>query len=412
MKVLHVSLSDRVGGAAIGAYRFHQSLLRAGLRSEMLVLRKITADPTVHRLSDSFKRWQRARRRLAERRHQRHMQANPRTAQSGHWSLNLFEYPIAAAINQFAADVVHLHWVGDNFLPLGQLEQIKAPIVWTLRDMWAFTGGCHTALDCGNYRSGCGNCPQLQTAAATDMSARINARKQRAWAAIPLTIVCLSRWLADCARQSAILKEKRIEVIGNPVDPAVFKPLDKAAARRAFNLPSDKKLILFGAVGGTRDRLKGFGYLQEALRAFSYDAVELVLFGAESVADPQLNLPWHSVGRLQDEVSLSLLYSACDVYVLPTLQDTFPKTVLESLACGSPCVIFDGSGTVDLVQQRQNGYVARLKDSADLRQGLEWVLQQDWSRLELHQQIVARYGQRRIADKTIRLYELLLGESK
>jgi len=305
---------------------------------------------------------------------------------------------------------VHLHWIGDNFLPIGQLAQIQAPIVWSLQDMWAFTGGCHySSLACERYRSGCGHCPQLQQGAAADISAGINQRKRRAWAASDLTIIAISRWLGDCARQSLILKDKRIEVIGNAIDTSIFKPLDKAAARQAFNLPRDKKLLLFGAVGGTSDPRKGFAYLQEALEGITKkDGLELVLFGADSPPASPLSLPCHSVGRLEDEVSLSLLYSACDVYALPSLQEGLGYTMMEALACGSPGLTFAGSGTADLVKHQQNGYVARLRDSADLRRGLEWILAQDWSRAELHQAIRARYGLECIAAETMGLYQSLL----
>ena len=129
----------------MGAYRLHCGLRQAGVQSEMLVLRKLTEDPHVYRLSDVLSRWERAQRRLAERRHQRRLRQNPRKVGSGHWSLNQFDYRIASAINSFGADIVQLHWVGDNFLPIQQLEKIRAPLVWTLRDMWAFSGGCHYA---------------------------------------------------------------------------------------------------------------------------------------------------------------------------------------------------------------------------------------------------------------------------
>ena len=327
--------------------------------------------------------------------------------------MNQFGYPMADVINAFAADIVHLHWVGDNFLPIAELAKIEAPIVWTLRDMWPFTGGCHYAGDCDKYRGGCGNCPQLVTGAADDISAHVSRQKQRAWSNVPMTLVCISRWLADCARESALLKDQRIEVIGNPIDTTIFKPLDKALARRAFNLPGDKKLVLFGAVGGASDRRKGFSYLAEALDAVADEAnIEVVLFGAEQDQDLQLGLPTHQVGRLTDEVSLSLLYSACDVYVLPTLQEALGNTLLEALACGTPCVTFAGSGATDIVQHQVSGYAARLKDSADLMRGIDWVLAQSWSRQELHQSVAKRYGESVISAQYIRLYRSLLGDAK
>ena len=401
-------MSDGDGGAAMGAYWLHRGLLGAGIQSEMLVLRKLTEDPRVHRLSDHLNRRGRARRRLAERRHQRRLVANPRIAGSGHWSLNQFDYGIAAAINAFAADIVQLHWVGDNFLPISQLEKIQAPLVWTLRDMWAFSGGCHYAGDCPRYRAGCGDCPQLETPAEADISARLHAQKRRAWSQLPLTIVTISQWLADCARASSLFADRRIEVIGNPIDPSVFQPLDRAAARAAFNLPLDKKLILFGAIGGTSDGRKGFQFLAEALPLLPHDDIELVVFGSAREEAIDLGLPVHQVGRLQDEVSLSLLYSACDVYVSPATQEALGKTLMEALACGTPCVAFAGTGPDDMIGHRHDGCLARMKDSADLAAGINWTLAQSWSRPELHRRIVEKYGVEAISERYIRLYESLI----
>lgn len=412
MKVLFVSASDRIGGAAIATHRLHKALQQEGIRSEMLVLRKVTADPSVHRLASRLNRWRRIPRRLGAHRHNSMLASNPRAAESGYWSLNLFSYPIAAAINSFEADIAHLNWVGDNYLPIQEVAKISAPIVWTLHDMWAFSGGCHTAYDCARYQSGCGNCPQLVNPAAQDISARVNRLKQNAWSNLPMSIVCPSRWLADCARGSAVFAGKTVEVIGYTFDPAVFKPIDPAAARRAFNLPADKQLILFGAIGGTSDPHKGFRFLQEALRAMPADShLELVTFGGEQALDLGLNMPCHQIGALRDEVGLALLYSACDVYALPSLQENLPNTVIEALACGTPCVTFAGSGASDLVRHKQNGYLARLRNSDDLRAGIEWALAQTWSRNELHQWIAERHNSSYICAQYRRLYQSLLAQA-
>ena len=408
MKVLMVSTNDRTGGAAIGAYRLHRALLGAGIESEMLVLRQATADPHVHRLAHHLDRWGRARRRLAERRHGRRLMRNPRRDDAGHWSLNLAGYPIAEVINEIAPDIAHLQWVGDNFLPIDELAKIQAPLVWTLQDMWAFSGGCHYVGDCARYTDACGRCPQLRTSAEGDMSAAVLREKRSQWTSKAMNIVCLSRWLADCARASALFSRRRIEVIGNLVDPRVFKPLDQLMARRAFNLPADKKLILFGAIGGASDRRKGFAYLHEALRGLRHEDAALVIFGSDNPAELELDLPTHQVGAFHDEVSLSLLYSACDVYVLPTLQEAFGNTLAEALACGTPCVTFDGSGAVDIVRHKQDGYVARLRDSADLLAGIEWTLARSWPAQRLHQDLIARYGAEQVARQYIALYQSLL----
>lgn len=413
LKVLTVAATDRIGGAGIAAYRTHRALLDAGVQAQMLVWRKTTSDPTVQRLAKRLNLRARARRKLAARRNQDLLKSHPRLGGSAYWSLNQFSYPIAGVINQFAADITHFHWVGDNFMPIQQLASIEQPLVWTLHDMWAFTGGCHYAGDCMRFLETCGNCPQLADPGRDDISARVNKQKRKAWAQIPFTVVCPSRWLADCAAQSAILKDKRIEVIANPIDTSAFKPLDGREARYAFNLPLDKKLVLFGAVGGTADPRKGFAYLHEALSAFAEsDGVELVIFGADNEDNGgsiDLDVPMHRIGILHDNVSLNLLYSACDVFVLPSLQDNLPNTLLEALACGTPCVAFDTGGIGDLLQHQENGYLAQLADAENLRQGIEWSLAQEWWAERIHQRVAERYAAERISEQYVGLYQSILG---
>ena len=410
VKVLHLSISDGGGGAAMGAYRLHRGLLGAGVDSEMLVLRKVTEDPSVHRLATRLNLGGRALRRLADFQLRRDLKAYPRNNDGGHWSLNLHHnWPLASAVNSFGADIVNLHWVGDGLLPIAQLPDIRASIVWTLRDMWVFSGGCHYAGDCLNYLDACGHCPQLRYPSKRDISWRVNRLKKRTWSRLPLTIVTISEWLAECARASSILGDRRIEVIGNPIDPLIYKPLDRAASRHAFNLPQHKKLILFGAIGGASDRRKGFSYLADALKLGIADGeTELVVFGSARPETLDVGLPVHQLGRFHDEVSLGMLYSACDVYVLPTTQEALGKTLMEALACGTPCVAFAGTGPDDMIGHRFDGYLAQMKDGADLAAGIEWALAQDWSRADLHARIVARYGVERISERYVNLYESLI----
>ena len=408
MKILTVSATDRIGGAGIAAYRLHQGLLQSGLESKMLVMRKATADPNVYRLSSCLNRRRRMYRRLAAERHRRQLELYRRQPGSGYWSLNRFSYPIATAINAFEADVVHLHWPGDNYLPIQQFVKIKPPIVWTLHDMWAFTGGCHSADDCLNYYADCGSCPQLLHSASDDISARVSRLKQQAWADIPMTIVCPSQWLTDCARRSRVLKNKRIEVIANGIDVSRFKPLDKGSARQAFNLPLDKKLILFGAVGGTSDPRKGFAYLRDALQHLPEKSdIEVVVFGAEQAESLDIRLPLHQIGHLGDSVSISLLYAACDVFVLPAWQENLPNTLMESLACGTPCVAFDQGGIPELVQHQRNGWLARFKDATDLARGIQWVLSQSLSSQNISRQLHERFNLPFIIKQYVRLYQSL-----
>jgi glycosyltransferase involved in cell wall biosynthesis len=408
MKVLQLSATDKIGGAGIAAYRLHEGLCQSGMDSQMLVLRKATSNPTVHRLLSRMNRRGRLQARYASKRHNRQLKQHPRQPDSAYWSLNNRPYPIADAINSFHADVVHLHWVGDNYLPIQQLAKITAPIVWTLHDMWAFTGGCHYSGDCQTYQTGCGSCPQLIQPHPHDISQKIARQKIQAWSTIPMTLVCPGRWLADCVQKSQILRDKKIKVIPNGIDTTKFKPIDKTGARHALNLPQNKKLVLFGAFGGTDDPRKGFTYLRDALQHLPEASnIELVVFGSDQPENLDVNFPVHQIGRLQDDVSLVLLYSACDVFVLPSLQDNLPNTLLESLACGTPCVGFDTGGIPDIIHHQKNGYLAQFRDTVDLAHGIQSILQQSFSATTIHQDTAERYNLPHIAEQYIQLYRSL-----
>ena len=289
---------------------------------------------------------------------------------------------LAAQVAQINPDVIHLHWINGGYLKIETIARFKKPIIWTLHDMWAFTGGCHITKDCMNYTNSCGTCPQLHSNKEKDLSRWIWQRKARAWQNLNLTIVTPSHWLAKCAASSSLLKNVRIEVIPNGLDTQQYKPIEKSVARSILSLPEDKQLILFGAMSATSDPNKGFNFLQSALQNLSQsgwgEQVELVVFGSSQPKNPtELGLKSHYLGRLNDDISLSLVYAAADVFIAPSVQDNLPNTVMESLACGTPCVAFDIGGMPDMIEHQQNGYLAKPFDIDDLARGITWVLEDE-----------------------------------
>jgi glycosyltransferase involved in cell wall biosynthesis len=260
------------------------------------------------------------------------------------------------------------------------LRRFGRPIVWTLHDSWAFTGGCHVPNDCVRYRESCGRCPVLGSTREADLSRRVWARKRRAWSDLDLTLVAPSRWLADCARSSSLFRDARIEVIPNGLDLKRYKPVDRRFARDVLGLPQDRKLIVFGAKSGSEDRNKGLHLLASALRILK-DAgrdhgTELVVFGSTaSTTLARAGLKASYQGFLHDEVSLALLYAAADVFVAPSIQENLPYTVMEAMACGTPCVAFRQGGVPDLIEHERTGYLARPFEPEDLAHGIAWVLE-------------------------------------
>lgn len=379
MKVSLVGYTDGFG-AGRAAHRLMRALRRNGVDAHMLVVEKVTDDPHVVPV---LGRWAQIIGGAYIR-----LDALPTTlrhrSRPRNWTTGWLPFPgMARAIRRAKPDVVHLHWTGFALTP-GQIAKLGVPIVWTLHDMAPFTGGCHYDGGCGRYTDGCGACPLLGSTRPGDITHRTLMRKQRAWRDVPMTIVTPSRWLADCARSSLAFRDKRVEVIANPLDLDVFKPRDRGWCRDLLGLPQDKKVILFGAVAATADPRKGFDLLCEALRRVAgtpagRDAVAVV-FGAQEPAEPpDLGLPVRYLGRITDDVALAALYAAADVTVVPSRQENLANAVVESLACGTPVAAFHIGGMPDLIDHGTNGYLARAFEADDLAAGIADLLECDTS---------------------------------
>jgi glycosyltransferase involved in cell wall biosynthesis len=376
MKILLLNTSDLEGGAARAAYRLHKGLQKIGIPSQMLVQSKISDDNTVISPNSSLEQEMMHLKTILEGLPLKFYPSRQRTNYSLQWLPEL----ISQKIEAIAPDIVNLHWINGGYLRLETIAKFNKPIVWTLHDMWAFTGGCHYTQDCDRYTQSCGACPQLNSKSDWDLSRWIWQRKKRAWKNLNLTIVTPSQWLAKCAQSSPLLVKSRIEVIPNGLDLNVYKPVDKSLAKNLLGLPDNKRIILFGSLWATSDLRKGFHLLLPALQQLSKlpnsDNIEIAIFGASRPKDPpDFGFKTHYLGRLNDDLSLSLLYAAVDVFVAPSLQDNLPNTVMEALACATPCVAFKIGGMSDLIEHQQNGYLAQPFITEDFAGGIAWILE-------------------------------------
>ncbi len=376
MKVLLLNTHDINGGAARAAYRLHQGLQNIGVDSQMLVQSRLSNDSTITgpktRLKESI-----AHNRIA-------IDALPLkfygNRDKSTFSLQWLPEKTTLDIAKVNPDLINLHWINEAFLQVENLAKLDKPLVWTLHDMWAFTGGCHYTQGCNKYEDFCGSCPQLSSTRNWDLSRWVWHRKSQSWSKINFTIVALSSWLAKCARSSNLFQNQRIELIPNGIDTQKYKPTSRDVARKLLNLPLDKKLILFGSLHATSDKRKGFYLLQPALQQLSQsrwnDKLELAIFGSSKPSNPpELGFPTHYLGQFNDDLSLALVYCAADVFVLPSAEDNLPNTVMEALACGIPCVAFNIGGMPDLIEHQQNGYLAQPYHIEDLAQGIAWILE-------------------------------------
>lgn len=410
MKILIVNTSDIDGGAARAAYRLHKALLESEINSEMLVLSKSSDDFTVNTfLNKKQKIFNKLRPVLDSI--PIHMYNN-KTLFSAAW---LPSSEIVNKINSLNPDIVHLHWINAGMIKIEDLEKIKAPIVWSLHDMWAFTGGCHYDELCGAYKDKCGECVVLESKRKKDISRRVFNRKQKTYSKIKnMTIVGLSNWLKICAKDSTLFQDKKIVNLPNPIDSKVFQAFDKLKARELWGLPKNKKLVLFGAMGATSDPRKGFNELSQAFKNIDRDDIEFVVFGAsQPLSPPDIGCKTNYIGRLSDDISLVTLYSAVDVMIVPSKQENLSNAIMESLACATPVIGFDIGGNSDLIEHQYNGYLAQAFDSVDLANGIEWVLdneQYDELCVNAKDKVMRKFDSKVVAEKYIQLYKEIINE--
>jgi len=383
MKLLLLNTNDISGGAALAAYRLLKGLQQNGVQAQMLVQFKKSDDYSVR---ESLTKWQKAfglPRPILDSIPFRFYKHRKKTI----FSPAVLPDSIFRKIQNISPDIVHLHWIASGFIRIETLAKINKPIIWTFHDSWAFTGGCHILFDCKKYVESCGCCPILNSNKKRDLSYRIWKRKEKSWKTLDLTIVTPSSWLGECAKKSSLFYKTRVEVIPNGIDLNRFKPIDKNIARDILCLPKDKKLILFGAMGVINDQNKGFYLLKQAFKKFQLiekRKIEFVIFGSSNTRDEEnLGFKTHYLGRLNDEISLALVYSAADVFIVPSIQENLPNTIMESLGCGTPVVAFDVGGIRDMIVHQRNGYLANPFDTGDLACGIKWVLEDNirWKKL-------------------------------
>lgn len=410
MKILHINTSDIEGGAARAAYRLHRALLESGVNSQMLVQSKLSDDFTVVGPSTKLKKGLGIVRPTLDVLPVRRYQNRTKTLFSPAW---LPFSDIVDRANEFNPDLVHLHWIAGGMMRVEDIARIKAPIVWSLHDNWPFSGGCHIKWECDRYKNECGFCPRLGSKSENDLSRKVFARKQKTYQKTRrLTVVGLSQWIHKCAADSALFSSRENVCLPNPINTSVFSPFDQRKARELLNLPQNKRLILFGAMSATSDINKGYQELNDALDQVRTENSELVVFGASK---PEMESPFpqraHYLGRLHDDVTLRVLYSAADVMVVPSIHEAFGQTASEAMACGTPVVAFAATGLLDIVDHQENGYLAKPFSTSDLAYGIDWVINHnEYDRLSVNarQKVLENFDNKVVAPEYIELYRSVL----
>jgi len=385
LKTIIFSTQDS-GGAGIAAYRLHQGLLNEQIDSSFYTLKASSIinnvrlfplpnnninyislergeliHPAFLRLSLLWKKI-----------HTLYPDASPYLEAFSDYTSDINLEMIVSEIQQ--ADVINFHWISGMIDFEKYLDLLSHKIiVWTLHDMNPFTGGCHYSFNCNRYQEKCGNCPLLNSSLDNDITREIWLKRYLAYQKLNIIVVTPSKWLARVAKNSSLFQTKTIYIIPNGVDEQVFYPLNKQNLRKQYQIPDDAFVILFGAETLSNPR-KGINYLIKALQLIpSRYNIFVLTFGL-----PDKNLlsaipyPTKSLGILYQESEMNEAYNLADIFILPSIAENFPNTILEALSCNIPVVAFKTGGTHDIIQHRKNGYLANI-DETDLKNGILWA---------------------------------------
>lgn len=424
IKVLSVNTSDTNGGAARAAYRIHQGVKTLGVDSRMFVKDKQQKDDSIISLGEFtpknlfFKIFDWVCLKVKNKIQHYKWDKYPNRSKlylSDSRGTNTFK-----ALEKLDYDVLHLHWINQRFIKLSDLAKVDKPIVWTLHDSWPFCGVCHYFFDCEKYQTKCTLCPYLNNPSLEkDLSTEVWDEKNNIYKNLKLHIVTPSKWLGDCAKKSTLFKKFPVSVIPNCLDTDVFRPLQENEFSPRWAKISenrlDKTFVLYGAVNAATDKIKGFSNLLSALQILERQGkadFELIVFGADkSDLNIDVNIPIHYVGYVSDTNELVTLYNLASLMVVPSLTENLSCAIMESLSCETPVCAFNIGGNGDMIDHKQNGYLAKEQDDADLANAIIWCLENNKDKTlskNARQKVLDNYTIDIVAKQYKRLYESLV----
>ena len=425
MRILHFSMEDRAGGAGRATHRLHSALRNAGHQSQMIVRAKESDDQDVWQARSWFTSGWPSKLNILKMGIRFFIKGMPATDYFFNFDRELdLDTKLFFELKRGDVDIINLHWI-THLLTVKTIrrlyEHYRCPLLWTVMDLEAITGGCHYPFGCEGFKRQCGHCPQLHSNRFADPSQVVWRRKLRYLRDLPITFIAPTRWVAARIKESSLFGDHRIEEIPLAIDASIFRPFDQRSARDLLHVPQDKKVIFWGSAR-LDDARKGMTYLKEALqrlasmveergRALTQEDLFLLTAGraGNSLLD-SLPFSGKSMPYLRDDVTLALAYQAADVFVCPSTEDAGPMMIPEAMLCGTPVVAFNSGGAPDLVESLRTGYLATYKDSGDLAKGIFEVLASPHlpsMRAAAHEVAFKRHSQQRVVANYTELYQTL-----
>lgn len=410
MKIVHINYSDQIGGAATSVMRLHKSLLQKNINSQLLVKEQTTNEKNIISKKSTFSKIIDLLKKGFLRTVKKLIKSNNKST----FSMNYLKGISAKQINNLKPNLVNLHWVSNEMISLKDISKIKYPIVWTLVDMWLFCGGEHYTNE-KRFLKGYYNYNRNINEKGFDLNKFVWNLKKK-FIKKRIVIVCISNWLSNQAKKSYLLKDFDIRVINCAIDTNKWKPIKKLIAKKILGLDPKKKIILFGATGGTSDVRKGFDYLKKALgqKILMNKEFDLMIFGEQRNQDLNIqnrNIIFQNGSYYGNEIALRTIYSAADLIVAPSTLEAFGQVASEAGSCETPCIAFTNTGFEDVILHKETGFLAKYRNYVDLAEGISWCLKNS-SKLNLgknaRRYVVKKFSSNVIASKYIELYKELI----
>ena len=407
MRVLQVSESDNIGGAAIAATRLNSLLIDNGVESSLVVQRKksIFSDilgpvnlfdklyaKIVPHLIIRYNKWKFGTSSLSS-------------------TQNKSSVFFSKVIKREDFEILHLHWVNNGFVGLDDLSLIKKPIVWSLHDNWLFTAGCHSTQGCMKFLNCCDSCPKIsglnfQSNLDNQFKEKLNQLQKLK---NKIKIVVPSQWMYESVKSSKILSDYEVELIPNSINVDLFIPKDKIESKQQLSLDPQKKYILFGASDPLNDENKGFKFIQQMDRLDAFKGYTLIIFGKKNnIESISLNIPIIFMDSIYDTDKLVSLYNVAEVLLMPSIHESFGQVAAEAMSCGVPVLCFNTTGLIDIVDHKFNGYLAELYNIKDLIRGFNWIIMQGNFGAKTRLKIMNEFSKEVVFEKMFLLYKSLL----
>ena len=380
MKIVHVSFSDSVGGAAIAAFRLHEAMLERGLDSEMIVYENKRKNSKVYPIYKSglFSYVYKLSFLLIGDK------SFKRIKDRGHYSFFSRKNIFKEKNRLLNADIIFLHWINRGVISYSDVKHLLRTgkeVIWVMHDMFPITGGCHHSFECKRYEDDCLGCPMYSK--GSRIASKQLRMKEKLTRYTNMYWVAPSKWLYQCALNSRAVNRDRLYCIPNVISKSFFQ-INKEFSREALGLDSNKKYILFGADGVESNPYKGFNYFIDVINKLNassadFGDTEVMVFGEADLEyiTEKIVLPLNYMGNVTDERTMNLIYNAANIYVVTSIAENYPLTIQESIYCGTKVIAFNVGGISSLIDCDDKGKLISKYDTTYMKDAIIEVLTED-----------------------------------